>query len=643
MKAGVVILVLLLLLGCVVYVTVLHPLEKAAHETQTSSSTTMLPPSEAPTVLPKEFTSSTPIQYTYPQVMYVNNITLVYREEYGAVLASEKIDVGGLASIRLFYDPREGYLEFFVDVRNYNEFYRLLAELWNRSAAIYAEPPPNVVMTPYSLIEGPIPLGDAYDHLVSLLEKHVNVWSIDGDTVFGVHVHAVKLSSVVETDGMVLHVDLSKYTSKLKSEEAFREITVSKRFRLGAWRVYINGTEKEMEIVVRFVVPAPLTVYWSLGLHSSDIQYLVPLFWYRDPYFYKVVVPSFKFIAEFLGLNCTGKAMLIRNFSSSLDVSDENIANFGDFLLRGGSCREFAFYSMMLARELGIDNVYMLTASPKTGSGGWVIAPTVYGHALTVTDDPAIGDISHNLTFDGKRFYVFVDNGWAVSHWDKFLSMVMDGIAYLVYPNPQYVGEPSLTDIYFSMYLLSLNDWRPYSAPIAVVENNSILVVVYDEYEGRAFLESSVALGLQPRYMERFDLSIPLYNVSSSIAKLFRYELRMKHGVVKVDNPGDPHSIEIWVRCPKTIHELNVRECVNKTCTVYRYIVCACGLCFKTNNTKLCSPEPCWPEWFVYAHYRKALYPNGMYEEIQLPYSESQALYRIAVKIPLIVHKASTS
>lgn len=659
MKADIIVFLFLVLLAGVAYIVILHPIEKSKETislTQTSSPTTItslnttISSSTIETTVSNESALNTPIQsqHTHPWVIRVNNVTLTYREEYGMIYASEEMNVSGLTDITILYNPREDYLEFFVGVKDYNSLCKLLKDIWNKSAIIYAEPPPNVVMSPYDLIVGPIPLGDAYNHLAGFLAKHVRTWSISEEgTVSDVYIRMVRLSEVVETNGMVLHLDLTEYMNKLNNAESFRSIITSptyKGFEVGKWKVKINGVERGIVVRIRFVIPTALFLHHILKLHPSDVQYIVPLLWYKDPYFYKVVVPAFKFIADFLNLNYTSKAQLIKNFFSSLKRIDKNTVNFGDVLASGGSCKEFAFYSMMLARELGINNVYMLAVSPRTSTGRWVIAPRVYGHALTVTDDSTIGDTSHSIIINGKKFYVFVDNGWALNHWDKFLSMLKNGVAYLIYPNPQYGGEPSLTDISLSMYLLSLDKWKPRGiAPVAVIENGSALVIVYDEYGSQAFLESS---GLSPNYMERFNILIPLYNVSSRVSWLFRDEMKRMvetgRGTVKVYNRSNSYSIIVWVKSPKTVYKVNEKRCTKGTCTLYKYVVCMGNLCFMTNRTKLCSPEPCWPEWIVDAYYNRVVYPNGMYEEIQLPHLHpKQALYRIVVKIPLIIQKVT--
>ena len=644
MKTSIAILILLLVLGGIVYVAVLNPLDNFAYN---NTNTT-----RGPTVTQQSKTTSTLSETpSYPLVIHVNGIELEFREEWGFKYASQELNVSDLASIRIFYDPKEDHLEFLIDIKNYSEFYETVKELWNKSAIIYAEPSPGIVVSPYHFIVGPIPLNDVYDHLARYLRKHVGIWMTEAATP--VTIQTVSLNRIIESGGTVLHLDLSKYMTSVNDESSFRSITTMptyKGYDVGVWKVVMNGVERNIRVRIRFTIPSALLLHWVLELHPSDIRYIVPLIWYRDPYFYEVAVPAFKFITDFLKLNYTDKAQLIKNFFGSLNTSDINVANFGDVLVKGGSCREYAFYSMMLARELGIDKVYILAVEPKEETNGWVIGPGIVGHALSVTDDPLIGDTAYNITINEKTFYVFVDNGWAISHWDEFLAMLREGRGFLVQPNPKYDGYPSLTDIDFSRFILGFDNQKPSCgvAPIAVVVNSSTLVLVYDEYGDTTFLEASDIRSTLPNssYMERFNTSIPLYNVSSLYTDMFRSELEQvvkNDGVVKVYNQSNSYSIIAWYKCPKTVHEVNQKLCTNETCKVYKYMVCVCNICSLTNTTKLCSPEPCQPEWRIHAFYEKLKYPNGFYEEIVIHYTKQVALYRIVVSIPLIFQRIDIS
>jgi len=228
--------------------------------------------------------------------------------------------------------------------------------------------------------------------------------------------------------------------------------------------------------------------------------------------------------------------------------------------------------------------------------------------------------------------------------------MLSEGRGLLIQANPKYDGYPSLTDIDFSRFILSFGRQKPsYGvAPIAIVVNSSTLVLIYDEYGDMAFLEASDIHSTLPgsSYMERFNTSIPLYNVSSLYTDMFRSELEQvvkNGGIVKVYNKSNSYSIIAWYKCPKAVHEGNWKSCTNETCKVYRYMVCVCDICALSNTTKLCSPEPCQPEWRIHAYYEKLRHPNGFYEEIVIYYTERVALYRIVVKIPLIFQRINIS
>jgi len=254
-------------------------------------------------------------------------------------------------------------------------------------------------------------------------------------------------------------------------------------------------------------------------------------------------------------------------------------------------CREFGFYSALLAKELGIDRVYMLVAVPKVDPGRWIIlSPEEVGHMMSVTDDPLIGDTRYSISVGGRTLYLFVDNGWAISNWEEFLSMLRDGEAFLLYFNPQYSGRLSLTDIRFSRYLRSLAGELVGSYPYLLgVVRDGYAILVYDVDKDRAFMEP-------PKSVEddRFDPTIPLTNVTSWYTWMFWEEVESAlraGGKVEIINETNTYKlIAKWYESCFDIIEISTEEGVKKVAI----------------------PKP----QCLAATYEKCVYPNGVYEEV---------------------------
>jgi len=616
MKGGVLVFILIMLvLGGVVYTIIVHNYSWRVSYTNTVST--------SPTEAESDTSTKTESRYMYPRFLQINNATFIYDERYSA-LASEKFNISEVVEALMIYSPSDSVLEFHIAVSNNSRFYEQLWSIWNNTAIIFAEPAPGIVAGPYGFIEGPLPLDDIYRALIGPI-AYVGIW--ETSVSIPVRPKLVEIADILETDGSRIHVDLSYYTRILKDKERANETVSTPLIDLGKWSTTINGTKADVHVFARFDLPFLCTAHLSPdiypNIHPSDFQSIIPLFWYRDPCFYNIILPGIRFVADFLGLDYRGRAMLVKNMFGSLSTADSNMISFADVLVNGGSCREFAFYSMVLARALGISRVYMLAVSPGSGGSGWVIAPSIAGHALSVTDDPSIGDANHRLVINGKTYYVFVDNGWALRHWDEFISMARNSRAYLMYPNPRYVGNLSLTDIAFSKFLRDLDGWCPASyitdKPVAVLLNETTLVLVYnidEEQSPRAFTES---IWWESDYMDRFNLSIPLYNVSSSYTvAIFKRWLKWAredpgHYTIKMDNETSPSYIEIFTGT-----------------TVCNYV----------NLT-------CYPGWRLLAGYYKAKLKNGLYESMKLcpstAFVYNKYLYRIVLEIPMQITEVSIS
>jgi|GEM_PF-3462225 len=593
LKIGDLALAILVGVGVLLYVSNLHPLEplKPLELVEPEHSTT--PP------LPEEEATqevSTPAK-SYPRTVYINGVELEFSEHHIKYF-SQGLGVSEVIEVQVVYDPEGEILEFWVDV-NSSKLYEAVRGVWNESGVIYAEP--NPPFGSQSFIEGSIPVADVYRHLEDL-----QLWI--ESSKYGIP-RVVTIREIVESGGEAIGVNISRYTSALSSEDQFSAL-LYKVYSVGHYPVRVDGVERDVWVRVRFAVPQALVAHRMLGIRSSSILRVVEMVWYRDPYFYEVVAPAFRFIADFLNLDYVGRAQLIKEFFSTLRSSRVHATNFGDVLVGGGVCREFGFYSALLAKELGIDRVYMLVAVPKVKPGGWIIlSPEEIGHMIAVTDDPLIGDTRYSISVAGRTLYLFVDNGWAIRNWEEFLSMLRDGEAFLLYFNPQYSGRLSLTDIRFSMYLRGLAGVLVGGIPYLLgVVRNGYAILVYDVDKDRAFMEP-------PKTAEddRFDPSIPLTNVTSWYTWMFWEELKLANKVEVETGPGVYEVIAKAHESCFDIIEIRTEEGVKKVAI----------------------PKPnC-----ILAKYGRYTYPNGVYEEVEVYGDGARGLYRIVASIPIIVQR----
>ena len=599
MKPKVAVVLLIVLAGAVgaIYLTShrfpewwLHPVEEPLHTSTAvqGGPTAIATPSPDTETIPE-----------LPETTYVNGVEMGLYYYYDTY-SSQDIDISDAAKITILYSPIKNYLEFVVKIKNATKLYETAKSVWNETGLIYSER----VYTGglYRVFWIPVPLNDAHGRLFEIFVRMYRAWT--GADYEMLHMTTVR--ELLDTKGEVVKTKLW-YVESVTSEK-FYAMTSFETVSVGAWRVKVGDTEERVMVGIKFEIPEPLLAH---SPNKEEYILSAQLVWYRDPYFYEVAVPAFKFVADFLNLDYVGRAQLIRNFFSSLGVSGVNAANFGEVLARGGSCREYAFYSMMLAKELGVRGVYMLLAMPRASPENWIILTQApIGHAVAVTDDPSIGDSEYSITFGGKTFYVFVDNGWALANWEEFLSMVRDGVAYLAQPNPQYNGL-SPGDIHLTLFLLGiLRDYFPFNT----VVNGSLVIVVYSEYADSTPISDHPPV-LEPTN-ERFNLSIPLYNVSMYVTDLFRYDMRSVlsiGGVLEVENTTNYYGF--FVKRYESCFDV-IRVCVEGRCE------------------EVLIPKP---DCRV-GYYGKYLYPNGVYEVVEV-YSSYRypTAHRVAFYLPLII------
>jgi len=590
LKIGGLALAILVGVGVLLYVSNLHPLEQ-------------LKPLEPPK---PEHSATPPLPAkSYPRKIHINGVELEF-SEYHEKYFSQRLSISEAGTVRVVYDPGEEELEFWVDV-NSSRMYEAVKRLWNESGVIYAESNPPFGLQ--SFIEGPIPVNDVYRHLGDL-----QLWI--KSSKYGIP-RVVTIREIVETRGGIIGVNISRYISDVDGEDQFSAL-LYKVYSVGRYPVRVDGVEKNVWVSVRFATPQALVAHRMLGIRSSSILRVVEMVWYRDPYFYEVVAPAFRFIADFLNLDYVARAQLIKEFFRLLRSSRVHATNFGEVLVGGGACSEFGFYSALLARELGIDRVYMLVAVPKVDPGSWIIlSPEEVGHMMSVTDDPSIGDTRYAIRVGSKTLYLFVDNGWAISNWEEFLSMLRDGEAFLLYFNPQYSGRLSLTDIRFSRYLRSLAGELVGSYPYLLgVVRDGYAILVYDVDKDRAFMEP-------PKTAEdvRFDPTIPLTNVTSWYTWMFWEEVRSALGAggkVEIINESNTYKLTAkWYESCFDIVEIRTEEGVKKVAI----------------------PKPrC-----LAASYEKREYPNGDYEEVVVYGDGARGLYRIVASVPIMIERLEQS
>jgi hypothetical protein len=597
LKIGGLALAILVGVGVLLYVSNLHHLEQLEPLEPVEPEYSTTPP------LPEEGATqevSTPAK-SYPRTVYINGVELEF-SEYHEKYFSQSLSISEVAAVQVVFDPEAEELEFWVDV-DHSKLYEAVKRLWNESAVIYAEPSPPFASQ--MLIEGPLPVNDVYRHLWELQDRlELANWR---------DAQLVTLREIVESAGKAIGVNISRYAPALSSEDQFAPITFE-AYGVGYYTVRVDGAERSVWVRVRFAIPRALVAHWMLGIRSSSILRVVEMVWFRDPYFYEVVAPAFRFIADFLELDYVARAQLIKEFFRLLRSSSVHATNFGDVLVGGGVCREFGFYSALLARELGVDRVYMLVAVPKVDPGRWIIlSPEEVGHMMSVTDDPLIGDTRYSISVGGRTLYLFVDNGWAISNWEEFLSMLRDGEAFLLYFNPQYSGRLSLTDIRFSMYLRSLAGELVGAIPYLLgVVRDGYAILVYDVDKDRAFMEP-------PKSVEddRFDPTIPLTNVTSWYTWMFWEEVESAlraGGKVEIINETNTYElIAKWYESCFDIIEISTEEGVKKVAI----------------------PKP----QCLAASYEKRVYPNGVYEEVVVYGDGARGLYRIVASIPIIIER----